>query len=146
MSVHVAREIRNNNPLNIRYNQIDKWKGLLGKDDAGFCRFTNMQCGVRAAILLLRTYYHRGWRSTGDIIRHWCPDRTADTYVKVVCEEMSRTVRFIWEESSYPILPLYSDLNHLYYFLNAMAYVECGSRDIISTTMFDRAIYDIFVS
>lgn len=45
----------NNNPANIRYNVLNRWLGLTGKDN-GFCTFSDIVFGIRALCILLRTY------------------------------------------------------------------------------------------
>ena len=70
------RGFRNNNPLNIRRNKADKWKGLKPtQQDAQFCEFVTMEDGWRAAfVLLTRTYYHKHRLYTiRGIVSRWAP-------------------------------------------------------------------------
>lgn len=48
--------IRNCNPGNIRCGSA--WKGLIGSEK-GFCRFDSMAFGVRALLVVLRTYHYK---------------------------------------------------------------------------------------
>lgn len=65
--------MRNNNPFNIRYSPLNKWKGLLGVKN-GFCVFENMDYGVRAGIITLRTYITKhGLTSVQEIIKRFAP-------------------------------------------------------------------------
>ncbi len=57
------RNIRNNNPLNIRRSK-DKWQGLDAKQsDSSFFKFESMEMGWRAAFVILtkgiRPHWHR---------------------------------------------------------------------------------------
>ena len=72
----LPRGIRNHNPLNIRRNGKDQWKGLAeAQNDAAFCQFKSLEYGWRAAfILLTRTYYHKYRLYTiRGIINRWAP-------------------------------------------------------------------------
>lgn len=72
--MRVSRGIRNNNPFNIRYNKINKWQGLIGHDDKGFCQFFNMEYGLRAGIIVLKNYIQKhGLHSVEEIIRRFAP-------------------------------------------------------------------------
>ena len=50
--------IRNNNPFNIRYSNVNKWLGLTGQNK-GFCVFSSMEFGLRAGIILLKNYVQK---------------------------------------------------------------------------------------
>lgn len=84
------RNIRNNNPLNIRRSK-DKWQGLAAKQsDSSFFKFESMEMGWRAAfIILTKTYYHKYRLFTiRKIISRWAPPAENDTeaYVKRVSD------------------------------------------------------------
>ena len=80
------RNIRNNNPLNIRRSK-DKWQGLDAKQsDSSFFKFESMEMGWRAAfVILTKTYYHKYRLFTiRKIISRWAPPAENDTeaYIK----------------------------------------------------------------
>lgn len=51
----VTRGMRNNNPANIRKGS--RWKGLKRvQTDPDFCEFTDLEYGIRAFLVLCRTY------------------------------------------------------------------------------------------
>ena len=84
------RNIRNNNPLNIRRSK-DKWQGLDAKqNDPSFFKFESMAMGWRAAfVILTKTYYHKYRLFTiRKIISRWAPSVENDTeaYVKRVSD------------------------------------------------------------
>ena len=84
------RNIRNNNPLNIRRSK-DKWQGLAAKqNDPSFFKFESMEMGWRAAfVILTKTYYHKYRLFTiRKIINRWAPSVENDTeaYVKRVSD------------------------------------------------------------
>jgi len=75
------RGIRNNNPGNIRCG--DEWQGLVPKDqrtDKSFCQFTSPEYGIRAMIVILRSYQSKyGLRTITGMIRRWAPPNENDT-------------------------------------------------------------------
>lgn len=81
--------MRNCNPLNIRNNKSFKWKGQIGSDNEGFCRFSSMLYGLRAAFCLLRTYNlkHR-CRTIREIISRWAPptENHTELYILHMCQ------------------------------------------------------------
>ena len=84
------RNIRNNNPLNIRRSK-DKWQGLAAKQsDSSFFKFESMEMGWRAAfVILTKTYYHKYRLFTiRKIISRWAPPAENDTeaYIKRVSD------------------------------------------------------------
>ena len=84
------RNIRNNNPLNIRRSK-DKWQGLDAKqNDPSFFKFESMEMGWRAAfVILTKTYYHKYRLFTiRKIISRWAPPAENDTeaYIKRVSD------------------------------------------------------------
>ena len=84
------RNIRNNNPLNIRRSK-DKWQGLDAKqNDPSFFKFESMAMGWRAAfVILTKTYYHKYRLFTiRKIISRWAPPAENDTeaYIKRVSD------------------------------------------------------------
>ena len=88
------RCVRNNNPLNIVRGC--RWKGMKAEQtDTRFVQFENTAWGFRAAWVLFRTYLtRRGVRYLGGIIRRWCPDRTAEAYIKWVSRRSGVNVDF----------------------------------------------------
>lgn len=88
------RGIRNNNPGNIDYNPINKWKGLNPKSpelDSRFCVFISPEYGIRALMVLLRNYDKKhNLNSIRQIINRWAPSHENDTsaYVKHVSKLM----------------------------------------------------------
>lgn len=82
--------IRNNNPFNIKYNNINKWKGQTGSNK-GFCVFSDMEFGLRAGIYLLRKYiYVYKLTSVKAIIGRFAPpsENRTSSYISFVCEFM----------------------------------------------------------
>ena len=87
----LPRGYRNNNPLNIRYNLFNAWKGkvLINEDkNATFEQFVTMAYGYRAALYLLRKYIRQGANSIAAIISRWAPENENNTqaYIQHVCE------------------------------------------------------------
>lgn len=92
MAGTTPRGIRNNNPLNIRYNQRNCWKGQTGTDGQ-FCKFSAPKFGVRAAVKILQKYAGLNSKLTiSDIINKWAPrsdGNNTDAYIATVCKAMN---------------------------------------------------------
>lgn len=88
------RGIRNNNPGNIDYNPLNKWKGLNPKTkelDSRFCVFISPEYGLRALMILLRNYDKKyGLNSVRQIINRWAPTHENNTsaYMEHVAKMM----------------------------------------------------------
>lgn len=115
--------IANNNPLNIRYSPINRWRGQTGCN-RGFCTFTSMKYGIRAALVLLRNYKRRGIESISGIISTWAPSNENDTqsYISTVCHNMEELLGRGIVSPDYRVRDM--DIPPLAY---AMSLVECGS-------------------
>ena len=89
-----TRGIRNNNPANIRRGC--NWKGLAEKQtDKEFCQFVTMTWGVRALLVILRTYvrkYHL--HTVREIITRWAPPSDGNNTEKYI-EFVEKAVREI---------------------------------------------------
>lgn len=76
-----------NNPANIRYSPLNKWKGSTEPLN-GFCQFETIYYGVRALILTLRTYIIKHKLTSVDqIIKRFAPPTENNTrlYISYVC-------------------------------------------------------------
>lgn len=75
-----TRGERNNNPGNVRYNQADQWRGLVGHDDKGFCIFSDYPWGIRCVTVLMRRYYYDYQLDTvRELINRYAPPAENDT-------------------------------------------------------------------
>ena len=86
LATHVAgREgtlaFQNRNPCNVKHLGRQKWRGEIGRDRLGHCIFSDIQYGLRAAVLTLRSYQTRhGIKTLDGIIERFCggnPDYVA---------------------------------------------------------------------
>lgn len=88
------RGVRNNNPGNIDYKKNNHWKGQLTHDpsvESRFCRFETVEYGIRALILLLRTYRRKyGLTTVSQLIGRWAPKNENNTivYIQNVANEL----------------------------------------------------------
>lgn len=78
--------IAKNNPFNIRNNRKNKWQGQIGSRK-GFCMFSDLKYGVRAAAIIIRNYYEHGLVTPRQIITRFAPPSENDTgsYISFVC-------------------------------------------------------------
>lgn len=67
-----TRGERNNNPLNIEYNQANNWRGQVGTDGR-FAIFEDDKWGFRAAARILRSYQKRGINTIHSIVHTFAP-------------------------------------------------------------------------
>lgn len=85
----IPRGIRNNNPLNIRKNNTN-WLGATTGLDTEFVTFGLMEYGIRAALIILRTYLQRETALTpAKVIERWAPntENATSKYIKAVALE-----------------------------------------------------------
>ena len=77
--------IINNNPLNIRFDRKNNWRGLSG-ENKGFCVFTSEAYGFRAAYKLITNYISKGHNTIKKILNRWAPPTENDTeaYIKFI--------------------------------------------------------------
>lgn len=83
----LPRGYRNNNPLNIRKNAANAWKGkVVPGSDPAFEQFITMAYGYRAALYLLRKYIGQGNNTIRKIINKWAPpsENNTSSYVNNV--------------------------------------------------------------
>jgi len=67
------RGIRNNNPGNIEYRALTRWRGQIGSDGR-FVRFDTPEHGIRALAVLLHNYQKiYGLSSIRQLITRWAP-------------------------------------------------------------------------
>lgn len=92
MPKKITRGMRNNNPLNIKFNVNNHWKReVRPSSDPVFCQFLDMSHGFRAAMLILRKYIiHYHLTSASAIIQRFAPASENDTraYSNFVCNRM----------------------------------------------------------
>ena len=81
-----------NNPLNIRYSPLNNWIGQTGSEK-GFCKFENLDYGLRAGIIVLRSYCRLGYLNVGDIILRYAPppNNKSSIFSRVVFRRWSIT-------------------------------------------------------
>lgn len=79
-----TRGIRNNNPANIRRGCA--WRGLAERQtDKEFCQFVSMTWGVRALLVILRTYVVKHHlHSVRAIITRWAPPSDGNNTEKYI--------------------------------------------------------------
>lgn len=107
MALRPPRNVRNNNPLNIRHNSGNQWQGAAG-DDGEFVIFQSPEYGFRAAFKLLMTYKERyGLNTISEIVNRWAPpsdDNHTDAYIDYLADKLDKyTFTPVWE-SEYPAL------------------------------------------
>lgn len=87
----MTRGQRNNNPANIR-NSSSKWKGMTEvQTDKEFVTFIDMWWGIRALLVILRTYYFKYKLVTcSQVISRFAPpnENNTLTYIKFAQEQV----------------------------------------------------------
>jgi hypothetical protein len=88
MGSNQALGARNKNPLNIRYSSANNWTGQTGQNK-GFCVFSDLKWGYRAAFKNLRSYHSRGLNTIRSIISSWAPQTENNTtdYIAYVVKQ-----------------------------------------------------------
>lgn len=115
----IPRGIRNNNPLNIRVGNI--WFGeVKNPTDSQFEQFVSMECGIRAAFVILRRYIQRyKVDKLADIIARWAPssENNVDAYCFAVCHDSYLTTDHVF---------VYANKEDMCELVYRMIKVECG--------------------
>ncbi|NAW66147.1 virion protein [Photobacterium halotolerans] len=114
----LPRGVRNNNPVNIEYNQANDWEGQKGSDGR-FVIFSNPAYGFRAGARVLRSYYRQGYRTLSQMINRFAPSHENNTsaYVNNVSK---------WTGIGVNDAVDVTDANQLANLLHAMARMEVG--------------------
>lgn len=117
----LPRGIRNNNPLNIRHGNV--WLGEVSQPtDPEFEQFNTMECGLRAAFVILRRYIRRyGHNTIRSIISTWAPNTENNTaaYIQRVATQVKL-------DADTPIK--YEDAETMCKIVSAMCLVENGQK------------------
>lgn len=125
------RGLRLNNPLCIRKSK-EKWIGKVPSNDPDFEQFCDIFHGIRAALVILRTYTGRKYkfRFVSDIIRRWAPARENNT---------KRYIDFVLKKSCIKPAEIisFSNKNQICRLAWAMAAFECGVQ--VPFNYFERA-------
>lgn len=77
--------MRLNNPGNIRRGA--KWLGLANlQDDPDFCRFIDVEHGIRAMAVILHNYAGKKVNTVREIVSRWAPpsENATAAYIKAV--------------------------------------------------------------
>lgn len=71
-----TRGERNNNPLNIEYNQANKWQGRRKpRTDERFEEFISITYGIRAAMIIIKSYIRKHHiNNLQSLIARWAPE------------------------------------------------------------------------
>lgn len=100
---------RNNNPLNIRANDI-QWDGKVG-ESGGFVKFESVEYGFRAAAKLLANYSRLyGINTVRTIIERWAPpedDNHTENYIGFIARNMNLSGDSVVTAEMYPELMLF---------------------------------------
>ncbi|KAB1458355.1 structural protein [Vibrio panuliri] len=112
------RGFRNNNPLNIDFNNANNWSGQVGIEtgvsNPRFAKFSSMEYGVRAAAKLIQNYMRRyNLKTVSAIINRWAPSIENDTnaYAEHVASKLGVSPYAPILESDIPEL-LYHMIKH----------------------------------
>lgn len=87
----LPRGLRNNNPMNLRYDSSIPWIGQTGFDKAGYATFDTAENGIRAGMIDIRTGFERDNENTvRKIISEWAPETENPTsaYIQFVARRL----------------------------------------------------------
>ena len=93
---YIPRGLKNNNPGNLKISGND-WRGrvpLSQNTDGVFEQFYEVEMGIRAAILTLRSYFEKGINTIAGIVSRWAPmsENNTNAYIDYVekCSGLNR--------------------------------------------------------
>lgn len=127
---------RNRNPLNVKQNPANRWRGAPGMDERGHAVFENEAWGIRAAVRTLAQKYANGKQTLIAITSDWAPK--SDTQGSVPGNPPNNPVKyaaFVAARLPYDemqVLPLFErggairDYTLLVHLIRAMATYENG--------------------
>ena len=95
MATRPNLNVRNNNPLNIRFSKHNNWDGQIGQS-GGFAKFETPEYGFRAAYKLIQRYREvYGLNSLTDIVARWAPEHEndSDAYAEFLAAKLDK---FTW--------------------------------------------------
>ena len=130
-----ASMIGKNNPLNIRYSIFNRWRGQSGSK-RGFCEFTEMQYGIRAAcILLMRTYRKKGAKTIRQVVTRFAPpsENNTENYISFVCRQVGMSPDEEIRQADYP------------HIISAMSYMEVGFADFVTVPSVAQVIIEFSI-
>lgn len=122
--------IGKNNPLNVRYNPLNHWRGQTGST-RGFCDFSHEYFGVRAAMyLLFRSYKKKNIVTYAEMIRCYAPptENETDKYVSFICDKLNV---FPWDVPQ-----------HLSEWINLFYYMSVYEGNIIFKDRIEKYFYE----
>lgn len=108
---NLSRGLRNNNPGNIRCGS-SRWLGLSSlQNDSEFCQFDSLMFGVRALLIVLRSYYNKyNCNTIRKVISRYAPstENNTEKYIKFVCDYLCIPADYEFSLSSclYVALPI----------------------------------------
>lgn len=82
--------IGRNNPWNVRFNPLNRWKGLEGQTK-GFCNFKSLYYGFRAAFYLISvSYKKKGYTTYAQLINRYAPpsENNSSAYLVYICNRL----------------------------------------------------------
>lgn len=116
-----VRSDRNNNPLNIRFTNIN-WEGkkTQNKSDADFEEFESRDYGWRAAYRNIQTKIDRGLNTISKLIKEWAPpsENNTSNYIQVLSSKTGIDPDAVISEQDLPKIGA------------VMAAIEAGKDDI----------------
>lgn len=102
------RNVRNNNPLNIR--ESADWEGEKSiNSDKAFEEFKTPEYGFRAAYIILLKYLERGDNTIQKIVSKWAPssENHTDAYINYIAEKMASSPAIPLLVADLPLLMLH---------------------------------------
>lgn len=116
---YISRGMRNNNPLNVKYNIHNRWIGMEEPDKDGFCTFYKLEYGIRAAMkIIVRYQQHYNIHRVADLIARWSPDG------KTIVKNYTSFVEKFVGSTTFDVMNEYSMTD----LVTAMALFECGTE------------------
>lgn len=132
-----------NNPYNIRRNKCNRWFGSIASNRDKFESFSKLEFGVRAFLILLRTYYvSYHLRSISSIIMRYAPpsENNVHNYIEFVCRKFECSIplfQFAGERAFYEI----TTKQEIFVLAHAMALFESGT--VISDDLLNQ-VWDFY--
>jgi hypothetical protein len=114
MTTTANKNVRNNNPLNIKKSADWEGEAILSDDDI-FEVFKSPKWGFRAGYIILLQYLERGQNTIESIVMGWAPppslapedNNHTENYIRYVADKMGRSIGDTINLDDLPLLMLY---------------------------------------
>lgn len=130
-----------NNPFNIRYSKNNNWIGQIEPAN-GFCQFATLESGVRAFLIILRSYERHGINTIAEFVARYAPNADKGNNEERYCNYLSTRMGYDKDNPSFGtmVLDFHESNQQLIDFCVYVAFIESMyiiKKELISIVLTD---------